>query len=189
MDLDERDLILGCRDGDQKAQEEVYNRYRDKVYRVAYGVVRHREDALEIVQDVFVKLFRTIESFKGKSRFYTFIYRITMNTAIDHVRKVKNIPRGVVLEEGGFQLSEEPERGPDRVLLKNELEDKVKEAMEKLPTDQRLAIVFREIEGLSYQEMAEAMGCSVGTVMSRLHYGRKKMQELLKDYVKGGGKG
>jgi RNA polymerase sigma-70 factor, ECF subfamily len=187
MDLDEKDLILRCQDGDQKAIEEVYTRYRDKVYRVAYGVVRHREDALEIVQDVFVKLFRTINSFKGKSRFYTFLYRITMNTAIDHVRKVKKIPKGVAQED--LQLSEEPERGPDRVLLKNELEGKVKDAMEKLPTDQRLAIVFREIEGLSYQEMAEAMGCSVGTVMSRLHYGRKKMQELLKDYVKGGGKG
>jgi RNA polymerase sigma-70 factor (ECF subfamily) len=180
MDLNETDLILRCQKGDQAALREIYERYREKVYRIAYGVVRQREDALEIVQDVFIKVFRTITLFEGKSRFYTFLYRITMNTAIDHVRKVKKIPRTVVQEEGGIQLSEELERGPDRMLLRKELEEKVKGAMEKLPADQKMAVVLREIEGLSYQEMAEAMECSVGTVMSRLHYGRKKMQDLLK---------
>jgi RNA polymerase sigma-70 factor (ECF subfamily) len=189
MDLSETDLILRCQKGDEAALREIYERYREKVYRIAYGVVRQREDALEILQDVFVKVFKTINRFEGKSRFYTFLYRMTMNAAIDHLRKVKRIPRTVVEEEGGIQLSDEPEKGPDRMLLRKELEEKVKEAMEKLPADQKMAIVLREIEGLSYQEMAESMGCSVGTVMSRLHYGRKKMQELLKGYVKGGGKG
>jgi RNA polymerase sigma-70 factor (ECF subfamily) len=188
-DLNETDLIQRCQRGDQDALKEIYDQYREKVYRIAYGVVRHREDALEIVQEVFIKLFRTISSFKGKSRFYTFLYRVTINVAIDYVRKVKKIPKMIVEEEGGFQLSEQPEKGPDRILLHKELEEKVKKAMDALPADQRMAIVFREIEGLSYQEMAEAMGCSIGTVMSRLHYGRKKMQEMLKGYVKGGGEG
>ena len=189
MDRDEADLILGCQQGDQEAFKEIYDRYREKVYRVAYGVVRQREDALEIVQDVFVKLFRSIRSFEGKSRFYTFLYRMTMNTAIDHVRRMKKFSKPSVQEEGGFQLPEQPEKGPDRLLLYKELEEKVKGALEKLPMDQRTAIIFREIEGLSYQEMAETMRCSLGTVMSRLHYGRKKLQELLKGYVKEGGKG
>ena len=77
------------------------------------------------------------------------------------------------------------EKRPDRVAIVKELEEKVKLAMDKLPADQKSALILREAEGLSYQEMAEAMGCSIGTVMSRLHYGRKKMQELLKGYVKG----
>jgi RNA polymerase sigma-70 factor (ECF subfamily) len=189
MDRDEADLILRCQQGNQEAFKEIYDRYREKVYRVAYGVVRQREDALEIVQDVFVKLFRSIRSFEGKSRFYTFLYRMTMNTAIDHVRRMKKFSKPSVQEEGGFQLPEQPEKGPDRLLLYKELEEKVKGALEKLPMDQRTAIIFREIEGLSYQEMAETMRCSLGTVMSRLHYGRKKLQELLKGYVKEGGKG
>jgi RNA polymerase sigma-70 factor, ECF subfamily len=189
MDRDEADLILRCQQGDQEALKEIYDRYRERVYRVAYGVVRQREDALEIVQDVFVKLFRTIRSFKGKSRLYTFLYRMTMNTAIDHVRRMKKFSKPSVQEEGGFQLPEHPEKGPDRIFLYKELEEKVKGALEKLPTDQRMAIIFREIEGLSYQEMSETMGCSLGTVMSRLHYGRKKMQEMLKGYVKEGGEG
>jgi RNA polymerase sigma-70 factor (ECF subfamily) len=86
-------------------------------------------------------------------------------------------------EEGSFEPSEEIEKGPERILLHKELEEKVKWAMEKLPIEQKAALLFREVEGLSYQEMADAMGCSIGTVMSRLHYGRKRMKELLKDYV------
>jgi RNA polymerase sigma-70 factor (ECF subfamily) len=84
----------------------------------------------------------------------------------------------------GFQPSDGVEKRPDSILLQKELEERVKVALEKLPADQRMALIFREVEGLSYQEMAEAMGCSIGTVMSRLHYARKRIQELLKNDVK-----
>jgi RNA polymerase sigma-70 factor (ECF subfamily) len=87
-------------------------------------------------------------------------------------------------EDRGFQPSDDVEKRPDRILLHKELEGRVNLAMKKIPIDQRTALLLREVEDLSYQEMAETMGCSIGTVMSRLHYGRKKMQELLKDYVK-----
>jgi RNA polymerase sigma-70 factor (ECF subfamily) len=108
---------------------------------------------------------------------------MVMNTAIDHARKTGKQPILSLDEEGSFQPSDEVEKGPERILLHKELEERVKWAMDKLPAEQRAALVFREVEGLSYQEMAEAMGCSIGTVMSRLHYGRKRMQDLLKDYV------
>jgi RNA polymerase sigma-70 factor (ECF subfamily) len=163
--------------------KEIFDKYHKKVYRIAYGVVRQREEALDIVQEVFIKLFRSIKSFKGRSRFYTYLYRMAMNTAIDHARKKGKQFVTSLDEEGSLQPSEEIEKGPERVLLHKELEEKLKWAMEKLPADQRAALIFREVEGLSYQEMAEAMECSIGTVMSRLHYGRKKIQELLKDYV------
>jgi RNA polymerase sigma-70 factor (ECF subfamily) len=106
-----------------------------------------------------------------------------MNTAIDHTRKMGKQFISSLDGEGSFEPSDEVEKGPERILLQKELEERVKWAMEKLPAEQRAALIFRDVEGLSYQEMAEAMGCSIGTVMSRLHYGRKRIQELLKDYV------
>jgi RNA polymerase sigma-70 factor (ECF subfamily) len=180
---EETDLISRCQQGDQEALKGLFEKYQKKVYRIAYGVVRQREEALDIVQEVFIKLFRSIKNFKGRSQFYTYLYRMTMNTAIDHARKTGKQLMSSLDEEGSFQPSDEPEKGPERVLLQKELEERVKTAMEKLPAEQRAAIIFKDVEGLSYQEMAEAMGCSIGTVMSRLHYGRKRMQELLKDYV------
>ena len=188
MGHEEADLISRCQGGDQAAMKEIFDEYRDKVYRIAYGVVRHREEALDIVQEVFIKLFRTIGNFKGKSSFYTYVYRTAMNTAIDHVRKFKK-STSLSFEDGVERyLPDSPEKRPDQVAMGRELEGKVKEALAKLPDDQRTAIIFREVEGLSYQEMAKAMGCSMGTVMSRLHYGRKKLQQLLRGYVKEGGK-
>jgi RNA polymerase sigma-70 factor (ECF subfamily) len=181
---EEIQLISRCQQGDQEALKEIFDKYHKKVYRIAYGVVRHREEALDIVQEVFVKLFRSIKNFKGRSHFYTYLYRMVMNTAIDHSRKMGKQFVSSLDEEGSFEPSEEIEKGPERILLRKELEEKVKWAMDKLPTEQKVALLFREVEGLSYQEMADAMGCSIGTVMSRLHYGRKRMQELLKDYVR-----
>ncbi len=183
MDHEETEMISRCQQGDQEALKEIFNKYHKKVYRIAYGVVRHREEALDIVQEVFIKLFRSIKNFKGKSHFYTYLYRMVMNTAIDHARKTGKQFISSLDEEGSFEPSDELEKGPEKILLQKELEERVKGAMEKLPAEQRAALIFRDVEGLSYQEIAEAMGCSIGTVMSRLHYGRKRIQELLKDYV------
>ncbi len=184
MDREETDMISRCQRGDQEALKEIFDKYHKKVYSIAYGVVRHREEALDIVQEVFIKLFRSIKNFKGRSQFYTYLYRMVMNTSIDHARKAGKQFVSSLDQEGSFEPRDEAEKGPERILLQKELEEKVKLAMDKLPAEQKAALIFRDVEGLSYQEMAEAMGCSIGTVMSRLHYGRKKMQESLKDYVK-----
>ena len=183
MNPEETEVISRCQQGDQEALKEIFDKYHKKVYRIAYGVVRQREEALDIVQEVFIKLFHSIKNFKGRSHFYTYLYRMVMNTAIDHARRAGKQFTSSLDEEGSFEPSDEIEKGPERILLHKELEEKVKLAMDKLPAEQKAALIFRDVEGLSYQEMAEAMGCSIGTVMSRLHYGRKKMQELLKDYV------
>jgi len=183
VNLEETEMISRCQRGDQEALKEIFDKYNKKVYRIAYGVVRQREEALDIVQEVFIKLFHSIKNFKGKSHFYTYLYRMVMNTAVDHARKTGKQIISSLDQEGSFQPSDDLEKGPERILLQKELEERVKLAMDKLPTEQRAALIFRDVEGLSYQEMAEAMGCSIGTVMSRLHYGRKRMQELLKDYV------
>ena len=183
MNLEETEMISRCQRGDQEALKEIFDKYNKKVYRIAYGVVRQREEALDIVQEVFIKLFHSIKNFKGKSHFYTYLYRMVMNTAIDHARKTGKQIISSLDQEGSFQPFDDLEKGPERILLQKELEERVKLAMDKLPAEQRVALIFSDVEGLSYQEMAETMGCSIGTVMSRLHYGRKRMQELLKDYV------
>jgi len=179
----ETELISRCQQGDQDALKEIFNQYHKKVYRIAYGVMRHREDALDVVQEVFIKLFRSIKNFKGKSAFYTYLYRLAINTAIDHSRRGKRGTFFSLDEEGGFQPSDGPEKRPDQIVARKEVEEKVRWAIDQLPQDQKETLIYREIEELSYEEIAEAMGCSVGTVMSRLHYGRKKLQVLLKDMV------
>jgi len=184
VNREETEMISRCQQGDQEALKEIFDKYHKKVYRIAYGVVRQREEALDVVQEVFIKLFRSIKNFKGRSHFYTYLYRMVMNTAIDHKRKAGKQFMSSLNEEGSFEPPDEAEKGPERILLQKELEERVKLAMDRLPAEQKAALIFRDVEGLSYQEMAEAMGCSIGTVMSRLHYGRKRMQESLKDYVK-----
>lgn len=184
MAYDEAGLISRCQQGDQEALRAIFEQYQKKVYRIAYGVVREREDAHDVVQEVFIKLFRSIKNFRGKSQFYTYLYRMAMNTALDHVRKMKKTRATSLDEEGSPQPADEIEDRPEHNLYRKELEEKLKEALDKLPADQKATLIFREIEELSYQEIAETMGCSIGTVMSRLHYGRKKLQELLKDDLK-----
>ncbi len=185
MDPDEASVIARCQRGDQDALKELFERYRQKVYRIAYGVVREREEALDIVQEVFIKLFHSIKQFKGKSQFYTYLYRMAMNTALDHSRRMKRASPLSQAEEQGFQPSDDSEKRPDRIFDRKELEERLRQAINRLSPDQRAVLIFREVEGLSYQEIAEAVGCSLGTVMSRLHYGRKRIQEFLKNYVEG----
>ena len=186
MAQDEAELVFRCQQGNQEALKEIFDLYHKKVYRVAYGLLRQREEALDIVQEVFIKLFRSIKNFKGEARLSTYLHRMTVNTAIDHVRKAGKPILSSLEGEEGFQPAEPAENRPDRIFFYKELEGKVNKALAEIPADQRMALVLREVEGLSYQEIAESMECSIGTVMSRLHYGRKKLQDMLKDYVKQG---
>ncbi|MCX8118639.1 MAG: sigma-70 family RNA polymerase sigma factor [Desulfobacterota bacterium] len=187
MDEKEAELIKRCQQGDQTAMREIFEQHHRRVYRIAYGVVRRREDALDVVQEVFIKLFRSLKGFKGKSTLSTYLYRLTLNAAIDHCRRSKKTP-GVSLEATGDIRAVEAEEGrPDQLAARKELEAIMKWAIDQLPREQRSALLLREIEELSYAEIAETMGCSIGTVMSRLHYGRKRLLELLKDHLKGEG--
>src|SRR3972149_10066633 len=144
-------MISRCQQGDQEALKEIYDKYHKKVYRIAYGVVRQREEALDIVQEVFIKLFRSIKNFKGKSRFYTYLYGMVMNTAIDHARKTGKQFISSLDEEGSFEPSDEVERGPEKILLQKELEERVKGAMEKLPAEQKAALIFRDVGGVAHR--------------------------------------
>jgi RNA polymerase sigma-70 factor (ECF subfamily) len=181
----DEELIERIRQGEREAYQVLVEKYQQRMYAVAYGLLGNREDALDTVQEAFVKAYRSLAKFKGESSLYTWLYRITVNAAIDLERKAGR------REEVEFRDEIEPdeEKGeypaaplsesPAERLMRKELGGLIDDAIQKLPSEQRTAIVLREIEGLSYKEIAGIMKCSEGTVMSRLHYGRKKLQELL----------
>jgi len=182
-------LIEKTRRGDQAAFQALVEKYQRRIYAVAYGLLGNREDALDAVQEAFIKVYRSLDRFKGKSSFYTWLYRIATNTAIDLGRKASRREQIEFREEieadeekGDYPVAPTSE-DPASALMKKELGDLIEKAIQKLPPEQRTAIVLREIEGLSYREIAKVMRCSQGTVMSRLHYGRKKLQELLEPHL------
>lgn len=183
-------LIQRCQAGDQAAFQVVVERYQQRLYAVAYGILHNREDALDAVQTTFIKMHRSLDGFKSQSGLYTWLYRICTNAAIDLHRKRARRPTvefdeavGHSAEAGADLVGHHPDDSPRRALANRELGERIREAIAQLPDGQREAIVLREIEGMSYKEIAEALDVSVGTVMSRLHYGRKRLQELLAPYV------
>ncbi len=183
------ELIEKTRSGDRAAFQTLVERYQRRIYAVAYGLLGNREDALDAVQEAFIKAYRSLDRFKGKSSFYTWLYRITANTAIDLGRKASRRDEIEFREEieqdeekGNYPIAPSAEDPASR-LMKKELGELIDGAIQELPHEQRTAIVLREIEGLSYREIAEVMRCSQGTVMSRIHYARKKLRELLEPHL------
>ena len=184
--LEDRAIIERILEGDRAAYGALVQRYQSKIFAVAFGVLRHREDAREVAQEAFIKAYRNLPGFRRDSSFYTWIYRITMNLSIDYKRKAwRN--RETTFESVRLSPDEinatgpRPAGNPGEKLERKRLAATIHEAIEMLPADQQTAIVLREIQGLSYKEIAETMGCAEGTVMSRLFYARKKLQEILKD--------
>jgi RNA polymerase sigma-70 factor (ECF subfamily) len=188
-------LVERVQEGDERAFRELFERYHRRAFAVAYGVVKNKQDALDIVQDGFVKVHKHIGKFQGTSSFYTWLYRIIMNLAIDHVRRRKNA-KGVEYDDGvgreadevagdGTLLPRILDANPGKTVVRRELLEKIQAALDELPEYHRAVILLREIDGLSYEEMAETLGVPKGTIMSRLFHARKKMQASLADYMDG----
>ncbi len=164
-------------------------RYQRKVYSVAYGFLRNPEDALDVVQESFIKVHRYIGNFEGNSSFYTWLYRIVTNLCIDHIRKNKRhreLEFDDALrhdgEDGGMSALPLSSLGdPAQVLQRREILDAVQTALPQLSEKHRTVIIMRELQGMSYEEMAQAVKCSKGTIMSRLFHARRNMQKLLVD--------
>lgn len=171
--------------GDATAYRGLVEKYQGRVYSLVYGMVRNREDARDITQDAFVKAYNNLGSFRLESSFYTWLYRIAMNLAIDLVRKRQRRPttsfeEGVASRDGDGGIAEiHSDDSPRKVLERKQLYERIMDAMEKLPEDQREVVLLREVEGLSYKEISEVMDIPEGTVMSRLFYARKRLQKLL----------
>jgi len=189
VDPDERLLVDDARRGDANAFRELVKRYQRRAYAVALGMVHDGDDARDICQDAFLRVHKNLVTFEGDSQFFTWLYRIVMNLCIDHLRK----KRGERVEFDDTRGPEDsiddsgiaPRRlgfDPQRALADKELRGQIRGALDKLSATHRAALIMREIDGLSYAEMATVTGCSVGTIMSRLFHARKNMQKLLLGY-------
>jgi RNA polymerase sigma-70 factor, ECF subfamily len=178
--------VARCRTGDLQAFEALFRRYHQEVYRVAYRVLRHRDDALDTAQEAFVRAFRRLDRYDGRGSFAGWVRRIAVNLAVDGIRRRPRVEAGALaVREGdppGSLLVPAPGPGPDGVAESRELALALQEALANLPPIHRAAIVLKEIEGMSCQAIADTLDCSVGTVMSRLHYARRKLQRHLRRY-------
>ena len=181
------DIVRRVQGGESDLYRFLVQKYQQKVYGVVYGMVQNPEDAREITQDAFIKAFRSLPRFRLDSSFYTWLYRISVNLSIDFRRRASKRwadefdDSRMQKDEAGGASHAHVESSPSRRLERKRLADHIQWAIDQLPTDQRTAIMLREVEGLSYKEIALAMECAEGTVMSRLFYGRKKLQEILRD--------
>ncbi|MGB5365426.1 MAG: sigma-70 family RNA polymerase sigma factor [Polyangiales bacterium] len=189
----DHDLVQRVQAGDTAAFRALFDKYHRRAFAVAMGVVKNEDDALDAVQEAFVKVHKNINKFEGSSSFYTWLYRIVMNVSIDHVRRTsrrKNLDfdERALHEESqvagdGALVPSITNANPGKAALRRELGSAIQAALQELPEHHRAVIILREIEGMSYEEMAEALEVPKGTVMSRLFHARKKMQAALAPYL------
>lgn len=186
--LEDEKLVIRCQAGDTQAFSELVTRYRQRAFATIYHMVRNEQDAWDLTQDGFLKAWKSIGRFRGQSSFFTWLYRILMNVTIDSMRR-KQIEGGTEFDDAVAPRSVAPGAvtvpkaapAPAATLSDHEIRERIDAAVERLSPEHRTVILLREMEGLEYQEIAEAVGCSLGTVMSRLFYARRKLQGLLKD--------
>src|SRR6266478_4231778 len=182
-DVDERALIERCRAGDVAAFEPLVEKYRQRVWRLAFQVLRDREEAWDCAQDAFVRAFQSLGSFRGQSAFYTWLFRIAMNVATDRLRsrgaQARAFGNQPVPEEEWERTAADPGVGPDEVTEGAERRARISQALDALPPNARAIIMLSDVEGLSYREIATVLNCPIGTVMSRLHNARRRLRTAL----------
>lgn len=173
--VDEGTLLAASRRGDLTAYDQLVGAYQDRIYQLAYRVTGNPEDAWDAAQDAFVKAFRSLTAFRGDAAFSTWLHRIAVNAALDIVRRRPPAPDP--LDVAAAVATE----SVDRVVEQREVQRRVHGAIAGLPPDQRLAVVLRDVQGLSYGEIAAVLQVPVGTVRSRLSRAREALRHTLAD--------
>lgn len=183
-------IVRKIQAGDVDAFDSLIFKYRERVYSVIYNLTSNREDASDLTQETFIKAFQSINRFKGKSSFFTWLYRIALNTSLTHLRKNK-LRRFFSFEKmveedhtEGFIENLRTESDSDKAALMTELQERLNDAFQKLSVKHRTVITLFEIDGLSHKEIADIVGTSIGTVRSRLHYAKQFLQGELEDYIR-----
>ena len=185
----DKEIIERVKNGDKKAYDLLVLKYQQRVINLISRFVKNYADALDISQETFIKAYKALPNFRGESAFYTWLYRIAVNTAKNHLtvqsRKITKSDYDVAeIEqiEGNMTLTEQTT--PENLLIKDELQETVLNTIENLPEDLKSAIMLREIEGLSYEEIAAVMECPVGTVRSRIFRARETIDNKIKPLLK-----
>lgn len=185
MGQDEKLLISRSKAGDIEAFEELIEAYQKKIFSFAYRIIGNYEDAADMAQEALIRIYKSIGGFKEQSSFSTWIYRITTNVCLDEIRRRKSkkeysLDEEVQMDDGQLKrqvMSDDP--GPEEVFEKEELRSIVKNAIDKLPEEQKVVITLRDIQGLSYDEIAEVLDCPGGTVKSRISRARQALKKVL----------
>jgi len=183
VDTDDQTLVERCRNGDVAAFEPLVEKYRERVWRLAFNYLRDREEAWDVAQDAFIRAWQALPSFRGQSAFYTWLFRIVINVATDRARQRAARGRAFgtdpVPEEDWDRVLVEPGGGPDAAAARAEQRERIRRALNALPEHHRAIIMLSDLEGLSYREIAEVLDIPMGTVMSRLHNARKRLRDVL----------
>ena len=183
-------IVQKVQGGDTAAFDQLIRKYRERVFGVVYNLTSNREDTSDLTQDAFIKAFQSINRFNGQSSFFTWLYKIALYTTITHLRRnrLRNFFSLEKLNEedaGSKILAQIADKNTaDRDTYLHELQEKLNEAMQKLSIKHRTVISLFEIDGLSHTEIAQVMGCSEGTVRSRLHYAKQFLQGELSKYLR-----
>lgn len=185
------ELVRRCQSDDPDVHEpafrDLYELYRDRVYNTAFRVVGNASDAADVSQEVFLTIFRKIGEFQFSSRFFTWLYRITVNLSIDRKRRIRSAPQAVGEGAGHgpnlAALEDEGTPAPDAWADAEFLEQKVQRSINRLSPKLRAIVVLRYIEGLAYADIAKVMSCSIGTVKSRLNRAHRNLESLLRPVI------
>lgn len=177
---DERELIRRASQGDESAFELLMRTHESRMYAVALRMCANREDAQDCLQEAMLRIYRAISNFKFQSSFATWAYRITMNTCLDELRrrKLRTATSLDVLLDTGWSPTDDGET-PEQYSIASEQRRMLEKAIADLPEDMRAAIVLRDVQGFSYDEIARMLEANVGTIKSRISRGREKLREVL----------
>lgn len=179
----EKELIAAAKVGDERQFELLIEQCKTRAYNIALRYLHNEEDAMDALQESFIKIYRHLGSFKEGSKFDTWVYRIVVNTCNDMLRKnnaamTESMIRSDEEDEYTLELPD-PEPGPQEALLRKEQAAQILEALAQLKPDQKEVIVLRDIQGFSYEEISEMLDCSMGTIKSRINRARNRLREIL----------
>jgi RNA polymerase sigma-70 factor (ECF subfamily) len=182
VNADDQRLIARCLDGDSAAFGELVRRYQDRLYNTVYRLVENPDDALDVVQDAFLNAYQSLDGFKGDSLFFTWLYRIAVNTAISHKRK-QRVLLSIDGDRNGASslqpLDDSAYSRPGEALERAEQEQRIQHALSRLSPEHRAVLILKDMEGQKYEAMADILGVPVGTIRSRLHRARAELRGLL----------
>lgn len=173
----EDDTVRLAQNGNMKAFEHIVTLYEGYIYNLAYNIFNNSLDAQDVTQEIFLRIYRNLKSFKHNSKFKTWVYRITINACIDEYKKKKSRIFEITDNEDDEEFVDFSNKSPEQLVLEREIREELKKLLKKLPIKYRVPVMLRDLQGLSYDEISETLKLKVGTVKTRINRGRMKLRD------------